>query len=396
MGETGRRHMCMGRAAVYQVSGKDIIMSVVYFRTDGNEEIATGHIMRCLSIARACASLSMGVRFLVSDENSVSILKERFAFPDEFPAICLHSDYQAPEKELPALKKVLKEAPDADVKLFVDSYFVTETYLAELQKYCPTAYLDDLLAFDYPVDFIVNYDMEEEPACYRKAAHRLTGAAYTPLREQFQNVSYEARPKVRDIFLSAGGTDACNIIGALFQRIYDITVSNTADSADKSGAPTDDSTAFLQNLHYHVITSRLNSHFQELEQLALCYPTIHIHTNVQDMAALMKQCDLGISAGGTTLYELCAVGVPSVSVVTADNQRHAVETFSDKKIILCAGDACVSLEKTVDGLIAFLNRHKDSYSERKESSQRMRTFIDGRGAFRIASALKNFETPTGG
>ena len=72
----------MGRAAVYQVSGKDIIMSVVYFRTDGNEEIATGHIMRCLSIARACASLSMGVRFLVSDENSVSILKERFAFPD--------------------------------------------------------------------------------------------------------------------------------------------------------------------------------------------------------------------------------------------------------------------------------------------------------------------------
>ncbi len=214
--------MCMGRAAVYQVSGKDIIMSVVYFRTDGNEEIATGHIMRCLSIARACASLSMGVRFLVSDENSVSILKERFAFPDEFPAICLHSDYQAPEKELPALKKVLKEAPDADVKLFVDSYFVTEAYLAALQKYCPTAYLDDLLAFDYPVDFIVNYDMEEEPACYRKAAHRLTGAAYTPLREQFQNVSYEVRPKVRDIFLSAGGTDACIIMlsQAVLIRIF--------------------------------------------------------------------------------------------------------------------------------------------------------------------------------
>ena len=222
------------------------------------------------------------------------------------------------------------------------------------------------------------------PACYHKAGLKLTGAAYTPLREQFQNVSYEVRPEVQNVLLSAGGTDACDIIGTLLHRIF------TANDDHATGIYTvfsDDTDNFLQNLNYHVITSRLNPHFQELEHFASLYPAIHIHTNVQDMAALMCQCDLGISAGGTTLYELCAVGVTSVSFTTADNQLGAVKTFSDNKIIPYAGDACSSKERTCDDLVAFLNRHKDSYDERKKSSQRMRAFLDGRGSYRIAAAL---------
>lgn len=363
-------------------------MSIVYFRTDGNDEIATGHIMRCLSIARACASLSMEVRFLVSDDKSVSVLKERFLVPEEFPIICLHSDYQAPEKELSALKAVLKNSLKSDIKLFIDSYFVTESYLSELQNLCPVAYLDDLLAFDYPVNLIVNYDVSEEPACYHKAVHKLTGAAYTPLREQFHNVSYEVRPEVRHVLLSAGGTDACDVIGALFRKIYEPKVPDASALSNALSERPDNSTDFLKNLHYHIITSRLNSHFRELELLVSNHPGIHLYTNVQDMAALMRRCDLGISAGGTTLYELCAVGVPSISFITADNQLCAVQTFSDNRTIFCAGDARTSLEKTIDNLIAFLNHHNASYPERKESSRHMRAFIDGGGAFRIASALK--------
>lgn len=369
-------------------------MPTVYFRTDGNEKIATGHIMRCLSIARACASLSMEVRFLVSDETSVSLLEERFVSDKEFPVICLHSNYQDPENELPALQSFLKNVPQNDFCLFIDSYFVTRTYLHELQKLCQVAYLDDMLAFDYPADLIINYDVAKEPACYHKAGRILTGAAYTPLREQFQNVSYTVRPEVRNVLLSAGGTDACNVIGTLLCRIFTAPAAHAAKRhTTKSHAVHDCAPApFLPNLNYHIITSRLNSHFQELEQLSSCYPSIQIHTNVQDMAVLMCQCDLGISAGGTTLYELCAVGVPSVSFTTADNQLSAVRTFSEGQLIPYAGDACSSLKETSNALITFLNNHKDSYVERKKSSQSMRAFIDGKGSYRIASALRDLST----
>lgn len=106
------------------------------------------------------------------------------------------------------------------------------------------------------------------------------------------------------------------------------------------------------------------------------------------MAALMSQCDLGISAGGTTLYELCATGVPSVSFLTADNQISAVSAFSDNRIIPFAGNACSSLAEVCNALTAFLNAHKASYPQRLNSSRRMRAYVDGEGAYRIAKAIQ--------
>lgn len=368
-------------------------MSVIYFRCDGNKEIATGHIMRCLSIARACAVLHAEIVFLVSDEESTAVLNERFAFPNEFFVRCLHSDYHDMEAELPALQSIITETHNVlhpvsqsatfleekvstdSFCLFVDSYFVTETYLSRLRQFVRVAYLDDVLAFDYPVDLIINYDIDRKPSCYRKIGRMLLGAAYTPLREQFQNVPYEVRPEVRNILISTGGTDAYNVAGTFLKSVFTLT------SEKPLGKNTDN------ECHYHVITSRLNTHFEELEELASLYPVIHIHENVQNMAELMCQCDLALSAGGTTLCELCAVGVPAISFVTADNQLSAVGTFSGKGIIPYAGDARSSLEKVINIMNLFLKEHAHSYERRKKSSQCMRAYIDGSGAARIAAEL---------
>lgn len=365
-------------------------MRTIYFRTDGNEEIATGHIMRCLSIARACAALQAEVCFLVSDAKSRAILEERFTLLNEFPVQCLYSNYKHPEEELPVLQKLFagqkqcesSNAVKADTWLFVDSYFVTKHYLTEARKLCKVAYLDDMLAFSYPVDLIINYDVTTEPACYAKAAHRLLGAAYTPLREQFQSAAYEVRPQVQHILLSTGGTDVLNVAGTLLQKI--LTENNTSIAQNTLAASR---TIDLQDCHYHVLTSHLNTHYEQLKQLASDYPVIHIHEKVQDMASLMCQCDLGISAGGTTLYELCAIGIPSVSFSMADNQLTATKTFASNNLIPYAGDVRTSLDRTVDSIISFLVKQSVSMEERQKSSRNMRAFIDGKGSERIAQAL---------
>ena len=75
----------------------------IYFRTDGNTEIATGHIMRCLTIARACAKQNANAAFIVSDEESLALLQERFVVSNEFAVYCLHSDYRRMHEELPVL-----------------------------------------------------------------------------------------------------------------------------------------------------------------------------------------------------------------------------------------------------------------------------------------------------
>ena len=357
-------------------------MPTIYFRTDANEEIATGHIMRCLSIARACTTMRAKACFLVSDETSVSLLQERFARADEFAIRCLHSDYRNPETELTALRSAVIKSS----LIFLDSYFITKPYLQELQKRYKVAYLDDMLAFDYQVGMIINYDISKVPACYHKAADVRIGAAYAPLRKQFRKTTYKVRPKVQNILISTGGTDTYNIAGRLLRKIFSQDTAPDTEACKSKSLLYNDLTAY----NYHVITSRLNSHFQELQELSHTYPAIHIHENIQDMVGFMRECDLGVSAGGTTLYELCAVGVPSVSFSMADNQLLAVKTMSSEQVVPYAGDVRFTCENTLNAILVFLSAASRSYEKRKQSSHCMRAFVDGKGSVRIADALLRY------
>lgn len=367
-------------------------MPDIWIRTDGNEEIATGHLMRCLSIARACADRQKSVCFLVADTQSETLLQERFAHPSEFEIQCLHSDYHDMERELPALERIMHYDHSSSEHILqekgpwilVDSYYVTPSYLEALKKWGHVAYLDDLFLFSYPVDCIINYDISEneKPDCYSAATRCLLGTAYTPLRPQFQNVSYAVRQDIEHILISTGGIDPYQVAEKLLDRIIIKSHIKTA-SEPLSDSVLPDSAAYK----YHILTSRLNSSYDRLTALSNKYPDIHIHENVQDIARLMSQCDLAVSAGGTTLYELCAVGVPTISFAMTDNQLSAVQTFSVSNIIPYAGDVRIDIDKVLDTICNFLDHRQMPYPKRLEFSERMRSFVDGYGSARIAEAL---------
>ncbi len=401
-------------------------MADIYFRTDGNSEIATGHLMRCLAVARACAQRGADVKFIVSDRESLTLLQERFTVPQEFPADCLDCDYREPELEIPSLLSRLapgthagETASDRRPWFFIDSYYVTAQYFKALRKHFRTAYLDDLRSLDCTVDLVVNYDTDEDCACYAHASRRLLGIQYTPLREQFRAPSYMVRPTAGHILLSTGGTDPYRVAESLLRAIYGGPSScGTAPAGFTNKAAQGalhaayDMTA-LRSMHYHILTSRANGRYDALNALAQEHPLVHIHTNVADVAALMSSCDLAVSAGGTTLCELCAVGVPSVSYLMAENQRTAVETYAKMDLIPCAGDIrpvdspafpatsgiaapCPGQDGshpeipnplTLSCLIGFLAEMAADYHARAKTSAAMRNLLDGAGAERIARAM---------
>ena len=82
-------------------------MTDIYFRTDGNSKIATGHLVRCLAIARACVKIGADVKFIVSDKESLTLLEERFTAPREFAVFCLERSYRELDSEIPALLSCL-------------------------------------------------------------------------------------------------------------------------------------------------------------------------------------------------------------------------------------------------------------------------------------------------
>lgn len=354
---------------------------LVYIRTDGNSCIATGHLVRCLSIADACLLRGMKVCFLVSDKESKELL-QNFDPLHRFPVQILETaDYHNPERELPEVLALLNGLHRADaagrhIVYFLDSYFVTEKYLSDINAATPVAYLDDLKLFDYPVDLVINYDVIQEAflpdyrKCYQRAKKTLLGAAYTPLRSQFADRKPGFRDQVSDILITTGGSDPFHFCLKLANTLLE----------KPSDCPT-------PSFNLQIVVGRLNKDKEALCRLSEHFPSVTLHENVSDMASLMESCDLAVSAAGTTLYELCAAGTPAVSFTMADNQLTAAKAFADAGAIPCAGDIRLSCESVLDSVIDFVTDMSENLGQRKSAQDNMRRLVDGQGALRIADAL---------
>lgn len=378
---------------------------MVVIRADANSKIGMGHVMRCLSVADALLKRGEEVLFVTADDTPVPLLTKK-----GIPYRVLHTDYADMEAELPELWEVLRElpqgaeSPDAvlaqkNTSILVDSYYVTEKYLAALKKRITTIYMDDIYAFSYPVDMLINYNIYGEEMGYEKDAafadtKLLLGTEYVPLREEFsagagyaqsrkelsaetENVTpaedrlhqtaEQGRTADGGILITTGGSDSFNLVGQLLME------------AMKYDA--------LKEKEYHVVSGSLNPHIGELQALAQKHENIHIHCNVTNMAELMAESEVALSAGGSTLYELCAVGVPVIAFSFAENQERLVQTFVKRGIAQYGGNYRTDGNKMIQNTIAGLETLLEDKNLRTEYRKKARTLVDGKGADRIAEAL---------
>ena len=136
---------------------------------------------------------------------------------------------------------------------------------------------------------------------------------------------------------------------------------------------------------------KLFTNLTGLEALVAANPAIHLHYNVSDMASLMKQCDYAVSAAGTTLYELCALGIPCISFSMAENQKIMAETFSDTGAVPYAGDIQNKSSEDMQLILTNIKNHlislSQDFSKRMAQHKNMRELVDGCGAVKIAEAL---------
>jgi UDP-2,4-diacetamido-2,4,6-trideoxy-beta-L-altropyranose hydrolase len=330
---------------------------MIIFRTDANEKIATGHLMRTLAIARECYRRDIPVCFVLADTKSAELMKKLCANGENYQIEVLNSRYDDPESELTAFTQFLMD--EKPISVLIDSYYVTETYLTELTKHARTFYLDDIKSFDYPVDVVINYSIDAEYPSerYQEAKKYITGPTYTPLREQFRNINYEVRENISDILITTGGTDEAGMT----EKIIEAALATLSESVT-----------------LNVVIGIMNRHRDHLHKLAITNKHIVIYENYSDMAKLMQKCDLAISAAGSTICELCAVGVPTICFTIADNQLPNAIGLSAKEAVIYADD--MQFPKHIQKLAS-------DYPYRRRLSANMRNLIDGYGAVRIAEEL---------
>jgi spore coat polysaccharide biosynthesis predicted glycosyltransferase SpsG len=110
---------------------------------------------------------------------------------------------------------------------------------------------------------------------------------------------------------------------------------------------------------------------------------------VDGLRAELLRCDLAVVAGGVSLYEACAAGVPAVAVPVVRPQAPAVRAFARRGA--CRGVTCESASaEAVARVVAALARNA---SQRRALARSARRLVDGRGAARVAEALSRLMTP---
>ena len=163
----------------------------------------------------------------------------------------------------------------------------------------------------YVADIIVNQD---PIACEQLYANRdpdtrlLLGTDYTFLRREFRRLPRPCRkfpPVARKLLVTLGGSDPDNVTENVIRSL---------DAAADEGLET------------VVLVGPSNPHGTRLEAAArACRATVRLLHNPPNVPELMAQCDMAVTAGGSTIWELAYFRVPCIVTLTAENQQASID-----------------------------------------------------------------------
>jgi UDP-2,4-diacetamido-2,4,6-trideoxy-beta-L-altropyranose hydrolase len=317
---------------------------------DGSEAIGFGHVNRCLVLARELERRGAGVVFVMrrSSERVLAIVRdEGFEIADS-----ASPPPYAPEPEWAV----------------VDSYAMGAAELAALHRPARRiALIDDIGGRDLTdVDVLINPNLGSYDYIAAAGVRFLRGPKFCLLREEFRRGRRtEHPPRPRRLLLTFGASDPDDVSSRVLEIVRQV------DELEE-------------------IRVLLGSGYRCMEEIAAASardPRVVILQDPDDVAGVMLASDLAITAGGSTCYELAALGVPFVTLVCADNQRRSVEGLELEGVARSAGEAAQLDPDRLRGVI----RELLPRAARVQQAERGLRLIDGRGVERVAEALSLYE-----
>lgn len=350
----------------------------IVFLTHGSKQLGMGHVMRCMSLGRAFrqkgwkvsfySKYYLGGTFLKKEGFPVEMqeMEESKENPDNFSFGTKEEQIEDLQWLIPLLQR---DRPDV---LFVDSYNVSVSFFSELKKYVGCLmYLDDLAAWDYPVDILLNPNIDAGKKGYETFHNPkvfFTGSTYCLLREEFLNPpKRQVAEKVEHIMITTGAADPKNMTETLL----------------KWGEK------YWKEAVFHLVIGAAFPNRQMWRELE--NSKVKLHFSPKRMSDIMLQCDLAISAGGSTLYELAACGVPTIAFLYSENQRGVVETMDEMGYLKNLGwyeELQKNLGKEQEESLWV--RQWNKREKREEMVLQQQQLFDGNGAVRVVEAVEKF------
>lgn len=332
-------------------------------RVDSNPEIASGHLMRCLSIAQEANARGLDVSFLMSDDCNRKIVEER-----GFSYYNLDTDWRHLDTEILKITNIIGKSKRSVI--LIDTYSVTSRYVNTLKKTLPVIYLGSKMEDIGQPDCIINYSSDIDYPFYElhyRDSELLLGVKFAPLRKEFQDNSKDGISVLTDVLLTTGGADKPGFSGKFLEKNLDFFVKH--------------------NLKCHVVVGSMFHDISRLEECANQTANVILHHNVHDMASLMKGCQLAVSANGTTVYELAACGIPTISFALVTEQESSGKALGKIGVVDYCGPYSSHENECQDRISGKLGYYMKYPDERIRLGQKSSSIIDGNGCEYIVDTI---------
>jgi len=275
-------------------------------RADATPDIGAGHAMRAFAIAEAW--VLAGGRAACLGRLPPS-LAHRFV-EAAVEVLSLPTSVHPGSAEDAKLVQETAQRYRADVMLF-DGYEFHAPYLRAVRHdRMIVGYIDDFTQLDLPVDVIVDPNVGASSTSRGAGITLLAGGMFTPLRAEFARAvvperSFDTSP--RKLLLTFGASDPARLsVRAL-----------RAALAVAQRVP----------LRVIVLAGPMHPDLAALDVLAAPETAVVVH-DAREVAPLFASVDLAFAAAGSTTFELAALGVPTLLVQIADNQRAIIDPMT--------------------------------------------------------------------
>ena len=362
----------------------------VIFRTDASLDIGIGHVMRCLTLAQALSDLGANCRFICREHtgNLLDIIRQR-SFEVQSLSIKYSSQVNLVQQSVQG-ERVLPHAAWLGVDWQTDAeetknvigdgvvdWLIVDHYALDIQweNYLKPYYkklmvIDDLADRNHCCDLLLDQTYGRDKKDYLKLTppdcELLLGSQYALLRPEFsewREYSLKRRtvPKFEKLLITLGGVDPDNITGQILDALKGCDLP--------------------KEIEIIVVLGSTGPHKDRVQQqvIKMPYKTI-VKIGINNMAEIMANADIAIGASGSTTWERCCLGLPSIQVVLAENQNIISESVRN-----VGASLSIKLDDLNNGIC---DQFKVIVNEYKKIAINSSKITNGMGVFQVLYYLK--------
>jgi UDP-2,4-diacetamido-2,4,6-trideoxy-beta-L-altropyranose hydrolase len=349
------------------------------FRVDASRTMGAGHVMRCLALAEELGDCGVQSRFVSRHmpESLRSVIQDRgyeFMSLGDVSRSSQHGNSHAEwlgvsQAEDAAALVAAIGAPRVDW-LIVDHYALGHEWETAARAAADHILaIDDLADRPHDCDLLLDQNLYEDlesryDGKLPKDARALIGPHYALLRKEFAQVRAAISPRtgeVRRLLVFFGGMDEADWTTTALEGLIQ---------------------AGVQDLDVDVVLGAEHGNRRHIESLCRSHGfTVHVQTS--HMAELMAAADLAIGAGGSATWERCCVGLPSLVVAVAQNQRAVVHDAAAAGLLYAPQARQLSTETFAKHVVALM----ENPLLLRAMSTKCMNVVDGRGARRVVHAM---------